>query len=70
MQKTVKDAGYWFATMPEDRLSQLMASDAALRRDWDPVYGDRMIKIVFIGQNLDREEIDRLMDACLVEPVL
>ena len=70
VQKTVKDAGYWFATMPEDRLSQLMASDAALRRDWDPVYGDRMIKIVFIGQNLDREEIDRLMDACLVEPVL
>ena len=37
---------------------------------WDPVYGARMIKIVFIGQNLDREEIDRLMDACLVEPVL
>ena len=70
VQKTVKDAGYWFATMPEDRLSQLMESDAALRRDWDPVYGDRMIKIVFIGQNLDREEIDRLMDACLVEPVL
>lgn len=70
VQKTVKDAGYWFATMPEDRLSQLMASDAALRRDWDPVYGDRMIKIVFIGQNLDREGIDRLMDACLVEPVL
>ena len=70
VQKTVKDAGYWFATMPEDRLSQLMAGDAALRRDWDPVYGDRMIKIVFIGQNLDREGIDRLMDACLVEPVL
>ncbi len=70
VQKTVKDAGYWFAAMPEDRLSQLMESDAALRRDWDPVYGDRMIKIVFIGQNLDREEIDRLMDACLVEPVL
>ena len=70
VQKTVKDAGYWFATMPEERLSELMERDAALRRDWDPVYGDRMVKIVFIGQDLDREAIDRLMDACLVEPVL
>ena len=64
-QKTLKDAGYWFATMPSARLEEMMERDANLRRDWDPVYGDRMVKIVFIGQHLDREEIDRLMDACL-----
>ena len=43
----------------------MMLRDKNLRRDWDPEYGDRMIKIVFIGQHLDRAEIDRLMDACL-----
>lgn len=66
-QKSVKDAGLWYATMPDDQLEEMMERDAALRRDWDPEYGDRMIKIVFIGQNLDRKEIDSLMDACLAE---
>ena len=66
-QKSIKDAGYWFATMPEDRLEDLMARDKNLRRDWDPEYGDRMIKIVFIGQNLRKELIEELMDSCLAE---
>ncbi len=66
-QKSIKDAGYWFATMPEDRLEELMARDKNLRRDWDPEYGDRMIKIVFIGQNLRKELIEELMDSCLAE---
>ena len=66
-QKSIKDAGYWFATMPEERLEDLMARDKNLRRDWDPEYGDRMIKIVFIGQNLRKELIEELMDSCLAE---
>ncbi|MBR0290504.1 MAG: GTP-binding protein [Bacteroidales bacterium] len=64
-QKLVRDAGLWYATMDEYELEQQMASDPQLRRDWDPVYGDRMQKIVFIGQNLDKQEITRLMDECL-----
>lgn len=66
-QKSIKDAGQWFAEMPEDQLEEMMRRDKNLRRDWDPEYGDKMIKIVFIGQHLDRSEIDRLMDACLEE---
>jgi len=65
VQKSVRDAGLWFATMPEEQLQEMMLRDKNLRRDWDPVYGDRMIKIVFIGQNLDKKEIARLMDECL-----
>lgn len=65
VQKSIRNAGLWFATMPEDQLQEMMLRDKNLRRDWDPDYGDRMIKIVFIGRNLDRKEIDRLMDACL-----
>lgn len=65
VQKSIKDAGAWFATMPQDELSQMMERDAALRRDWDEKYGDRMIKLVFIGQNMDREAISDLLDRCL-----
>lgn len=65
VQKGVKDVGQWFATMPANELEDLMARDANLRRDWDPEYGDRMLRIVFIGQHLDRKEIDQLMDSCL-----
>ncbi len=64
-QKTVRDAGLWFATMPEDELEEMMRRDAKLRRDWDPVYGDRMNQIVFIGQHLDKENLESIMDFCL-----
>ena len=66
-QKTLKDAGLWYATMPRDELQDMMRRDPKLRRDWDPEYGDRMNKIVFIGQHLDREGIEALMDGCLEE---
>ncbi len=64
-QKMIKDAGLWYATMDEYELERQMEQDPQLRRDWDPVYGDRMQKIVFIGQHLDKQEITRLMDGCL-----
>lgn len=66
-QKSIKDAGLWFATMPEDRLAEMMQRDRNLSRDWDPKYGDRMEKIVFIGRDLDTALIDELMDSCLTE---
>ena len=64
-QKNLKDAGLWFAAMPREQLRDLMERDAKLRRDWDPEFGDRMNKIVFIGQHLDKEQIESLMDGCL-----
>ena len=64
-QKSLRDAGLWFATMPEEQLQQMMARDAKLRADWDPVYGDRMQKLVFIGQHLDKKALEELMDSAL-----
>ena len=67
VQKSLRDAGLWFATMPEDQLEEMMKRDKVLRRDWDEKYGDRMNKIVFIGQHLDKAAITELMDGCLAD---
>ena len=66
-QVSIKQAGQWFATMPKDELQEMLRRDANLRRDWDDVYGDRMQKLVFIGQKMDREAIEAALDACLYE---
>lgn len=65
IQKSIKDAGLWFANMPQDQLMNMMERDANLRRDWDDEYGDRMIKIVFIGQNINKDELIKELDFCL-----
>jgi G3E family GTPase len=65
-QVSIRNAGQWYATMPKDELEQLMAENPGLRRDWDEQYGDRMQKLVFIGQHLDKELIARELDFCLV----
>ena len=66
-QVGLQNAGQWYATMPKAELDAMLAKDAGLRKDWDERYGDRMQKIVFIGQHLDKEAITTLLDECLVE---
>ena len=64
-QVSIRNAGQWYATMPKAELEQLMERNPGLRQDWDEQYGDRMQKLVFIGQHLDKELIARELDACL-----
>ncbi len=63
----LRQCGQFYATMPKRELEVALANDALLRRDWDETYGDRMQKLVFIGQNLDKETIIKALDNCLVE---
>lgn len=65
-QFSLKNAGQWYATMPKDQLRRLMEAEPQLLKDWDEQYGDRMQKIVFIGQKMDREAIEAELDKCLV----
>lgn len=61
----LRNAGQWYATMPADELKEAMERDAGLRADWDEKYGDRMQKLVFIGQKMDRKAIEAELDKCL-----
>ncbi len=65
VQVKLSEAGQWYATMPEEELIEMMRRDAGLVHDWDDVYGDRMVKLVFIGQHLDTEQLTRDLDECL-----
>ena len=64
-QKQIKEAGLWYATAPEEDLIELMRQEPGLMRDWDEKYGDRMIKLVFIGQHLDKTALTKALDECL-----
>ena len=66
-QMSLKNAGQWYATMPENQLADMLRSDPTLAADWDETYGDRMQKLVFIGQNLDKAYIKKELDACLTD---
>lgn len=66
-QVSLSQAGQWYATMPADEFEKFKQQNPAALKDWDDEYGDRMQKLVFIGQKMDREAIETLLDACLVK---
>ena len=66
-QVQLQNAGQWYATMPEAELKQFRADNPGVNADWDEKFGDRMQKLVFIGQHLDKEAITKELDSCLVD---
>lgn len=66
-QVKLENAGQWYATMPEDELKQFRIDNPGVNRDWDDKYGDRMQKLVFIGQHLDKAAIKQELDKCLID---
>jgi G3E family GTPase len=69
-QFSLKNCGQWYATMPKDQLDRLLEAEPKLRADWDAEYGDRMQKLVFIGQHMDKDMknfIKEMLDMCLAD---
>lgn len=66
-QVSLTNAGQWYASMPKDELEEFVKRNPQVLRQWDEKYGDRMQKLVFIGQDMDREEIENALDKCLVK---
>ena len=64
-QINISNAGQWVATAPRKVRAKMMKEDPTLVNDWDEGVGDRMIKVVFIGHNMDKESIIESLDKCL-----
>lgn len=64
-QVSASDYAEWLASAPMAVQQKALSEDPQLRKEWDEKYGDRMIKLVFIGQKLDKEKITAELDACL-----
>ena len=59
------EAGLWIASAPENEKNQLLKDNPELLKGWDEKVGDRIVKLVFIGQNLEKDEIKSELDKIL-----
>lgn len=64
-QINIANAGQWVATAPRRVRQKMMKEDPTLVADWDEEVGDRMIKVVFIGHDMDKEAIIKSLDKCI-----
>lgn len=65
VQINATESGKWFASAPEKERKRLLKQYPEIAADWDEIYGDREIKLVFIGQRMDKHGITEALDACL-----
>ena len=62
-QITLTYSRKWFsATLSKKQLNYLRENDEGFAHDWDDEYQDRLIKLVFIGQNLNEKAIRKELD--------
>ena len=66
-QVSAAPAGQWIASLPEKEQAMVKLQNPSILNDWDEKYGDRLMKLVFIGQNMDKKEIIQALDKCLSE---
>lgn len=64
-QMQIGEAGLWIASAPENEKNQLLKDNPELLKGWDEKVGDRIVKLVFIGQNLEKDEIKSELDKIL-----
>lgn len=66
-QMKITETGYWLASAPKDELDQMIKNNPEILKDWNSEVGDRMVKLVFIGKDMDKEKIINDMDSMLVK---
>lgn len=60
--KDITEAGPWLAAESPKLQEEILAANPDIQKDWDPFYKDRMVKIVFIGKGISKEEITKELD--------
>ena len=63
--KNLVATGPWISDLSQEEQQSILISNPDIRKEWDEEYGDKMIKIVFIGKNMDKEDIINKLDTFL-----
>ncbi|PAD84709.1 cobalamin biosynthesis protein CobW [Niallia circulans] len=63
---TIQEAGMWIAAYSESEQKEVLEEDPDLQKRWDPLYGDRMTELVFIGIGMNQQQMEEELDACLL----
>lgn len=63
---TIQEAGMWVAAYSESEQKEVLEEDADLQKRWNPLYGDRMTELVFIGIGMNQQQMEEELDACLL----
>ena len=61
----IQGAGERIATLSADEIALKMKEDPSLKERWDS-FGDRQTEIVFIGIEMDQQQITTNLDSCLL----
>jgi G3E family GTPase len=64
----LQPVSYWVASLPKLEQEAVIKENPHLMQEWDPEFGDRMTKLVLIGVDMDRGELTRELDSCLLTP--
>lgn len=63
---TIQGAGNWIATYSESVQTEILEENQDLQKRWDPLYGDRMTELVFFGIDMNQQQMEEELDACLL----
>ena len=69
--RTFRDdlAGRWWASLPKEEWPDEEVAQEEIQRVYQEPYGDRRQEVVFIGANMDRHQIERRLNDCLLDDV-
>ena len=62
----IQGAGHWIASLPKSEQEMIFQEDSSLKSRWDDVHGDRQTEMVWIGLDMNRDEIESQLDGCLL----
>jgi G3E family GTPase len=67
----IDKAGVWWASMPfseRTKYASFIENQQYIESKWDGLWGDRMNELVFIGQDMDKQQIISSIEQCLIQP--